>query len=184
MGPAALDIGTATQARRAGIGHEDARFCRHISTEVPGMFWLVAAAWRLPSPHDPPSDGRQRAAVVRSNLAALAVNKPMAAYGTELPAAMPVHRPPSEAQQTPTKPHSTILDLYDRSSFEQICQPTCPPTCQYMAQRKIRVAAAPSALRPAWSAAQCSIVRRASGPAASGAVAISVVFVGMMTSSV
>ena len=119
MGPAALDIGTATQAQRAGIGHEDARFCRHISTEVPGMFWLVAAAWRLPSPHDPPSDGRQRAAVVRSNLAALAVNKPMAAYGTELRAAMPVHRPPSEAQQTPTKPHSTILDLYDRGSLNK-----------------------------------------------------------------
>ncbi len=43
-------------------------------------------------------------------------------------------------------------------------------------QRKINAAAAPSELRPAWSAAQVLDWRRASGPTASGTIAISLLF--------
>jgi CubicO group peptidase (beta-lactamase class C family) len=67
-------------------------------------------------------------------------------------------QPPLEAKQTLSKPHSANSTTRARR-FEHTAQPTCAPPCQYKAQRKTRAAAAPSAARPAWSAAQCSTVR-------------------------
>jgi hypothetical protein len=52
------------------------------------------------------------------------------------------------------------------------------------AHRKISVAAKPSAVRPACSAAHFSINARLTGPALAGSVAISILFVGMMPRSV
>jgi hypothetical protein len=52
------------------------------------------------------------------------------------------------------------------------------------AQRKISVAAKPSAVRPACSAPHFSIKARLSGPALAGSVAMSILFVGMMPRSV
>jgi hypothetical protein len=52
------------------------------------------------------------------------------------------------------------------------------------AQRKISVAAKPSAVRPACSAAHFSIRARLSGLALVGSVAMSILFVGMMPRSV
>jgi|SRR5271165_5052476 len=60
-----------------------------------------------------------------------------------------------------------------------------PAPCNYIdAHRKISVAAKPSAVRPACSAAHFSIKARLSAPALPGSIAMSLRFVGMMPRSV